>query len=83
MTIVSVQFKNRHSEGYGGKEYTYLADIPVSVGDIVNVPTKYGDSEAMVRKVDVPVTDIQCRVGELKHITEHGTPGSMFDSFLN
>lgn len=48
MSIVSVQFKSRYSGTYGGNEYAYYADVPVSKGDIVKVPTKFGDTEAKV-----------------------------------
>lgn len=83
MSIVSVQFKSRHSGTYGGSEYAYHADVPVSVGDIVKVPTKFGDTEARICRVDVPESEIPAWM-ELKHITEAATPGgSMFDEFFS
>ena len=83
MSIVSVQFKSRYSDTYGGKEYAYLSDVPVSEGDIVKVPTKFGDTEAKVCRVDVPESEIPAWM-ELKHITEAATPGgSMFDEFFS
>ena len=83
MSIVSVQFKSRYSGTYGGSEYAYYADVPVSKGDIVKVPTKFGESEAKVCRVDVPESEIPPYM-ELKHITEAATPGgSMFDEFLS
>ena len=83
MSIVSVQFKSRYSDTYGGNEYAYLADVPVSAGDIVKVPTKFGESEARVCRVDVPESEIPPYM-ELKHITEAATPGgSMFDEFFS
>ena len=82
MAIVQVQFKNRYSNTYSGNAYTYRADIPVQVGDIVKVPTKFGDSEARVCRVDVPESEIPAYM-ELKHIAEPATPGgSLFDAFF-
>ena len=83
MSIVSVQFKSRYNGTYGGNEYAYYADVPVSKGDIVKVPTKFGDTEAKVTRVDVPESEIPAWM-ELKHITEAATPGgSMFDEFFS
>lgn len=81
--IVQVNFKNRYGEGYGGMNYTYIADVPLKVGDIVKVPTKYGDSEAKVCRVNVPEDEIRHFCGELKHITEPATPGDLFNDFFN
>lgn len=82
MSIVSVQFKSRYSDTYGGKEYAYLSDVPVSEGDIVKVPTKFGDTEAKVARVDVPESEIPSYM-ELKHITEAATPGGdLFAGFF-
>ena len=81
--IVQVNFKNRYGEGYGGMNYTYIADVPLAVGDIVKVPTKYGDSEAKVCRVNVPENEFQHFKGELLHITEPATPGDLFSDFFN
>ena len=81
--IVQVQFKNRYGEGYGGMNYTYIADVPVSVGDIVKVPTRYGESEAKVCRVNVPENEIPSFCGELLHITSPATPGDLFNGFFN
>jgi hypothetical protein len=83
--LVQVQFENRANPGtFGGGAYTYIADHPVSVGDIVNVPTKYGERDARVVKTDVPVGDIQCRVGQLRHITAPAiSGGDLFSGFFD
>lgn len=82
--LVEVQFESRYKPGtYNGKAYTYIADVALVVGDIVKVPTKSGDSTARVCRIDVPITDIQCKVGELRHITEAPTvTGGIFDGFF-
>lgn len=80
--IVCVQFKSRYRDEYGGPAYTYRADVPLYVGDIVKVPTKYGDSEARVSRVGVPESELTFH-GELRHITEPATvSGGLFDEFL-
>lgn len=83
--LVAVQFKSRYKKDeYGGNEYTYIADVPLQVGDIVNVPTKFGTSDARVCRIDIPITELHCRVGELRHITEPGTPGGdLFHGFFD
>lgn len=81
--IVQVQFKNRFSGQYSGREYTYIADIPVQVEDIVKVPAGNGTSEAKIVRVDVPESEIPAWM-QLKHITEPASPsGSLFDEFFS
>ena len=81
--IVQVQFKRRFGDGYTDGKYAYIADVPVAVGDIVNVPTKYGSSEAKVCEVNVPENTIPAWCGELKHITEPASPsGGLFAGFF-
>ncbi len=83
--IVNVMYEDRNHPGYfAGAVYSYIADHPVIVGDIVKVPTKYGDREAKVVRVNVPVTEIQCRVGQLLHITEPSVAGAdLFAGFFD
>lgn len=83
MSIVQVQFKRRYDDTYGGRAYSYVADVPVSVGDIVKVPTANGDGEAKVCRVDVPESECGFPVDRLRHITEPATPaGSPFEGFF-
>lgn len=77
--LVAVQFRSRYKKDtFSGGEYTYISDVPLAVGDIVNVPTKFGTSEARVSRVDVQISEISCRVGQLLHITEAPTIGGLF-----
>lgn len=79
--LVAVQFRSRYNkDSYSEREFTYIADVPLAVGDIVKVPTKFGESEGRVSRVGVSIGEIQCRVGELKHITESPTVGGLFAS---
>lgn len=81
--LVQVQFRSRYGNGYGGAAYTYRAKVPLSVGDVVVVPTKFGDSEARVCRVDVPKAEVEKFHGELRHITQAATPGGgLFDDFF-
>lgn len=81
--IVQVQFRKSFGKGYGGTAYTYIADVPLKVGDIVNVPTRYGPSEAQVCRIDVPADEVPNTFGGLLHITECGAPSTLFDGFFN
>lgn len=82
--LVAVQFESRHRPGtYTGQEFTYIADVALQTGDIVNVPTKFGDRKACVSRIDVSIGEIQCRVGELRHITEAPiVGGDLFSGFF-
>lgn len=84
MTLVQVQFRDRTSGEFAGKEFSYIADVAVKKGDVVNVPTRYGNRDGCISRVDVPVGEIQCRVGELRHITDAPTPGGdIFKGFFD
>jgi hypothetical protein len=78
MDIVFVQFRRKHSkEKFSEKEYSFFADIPLNIGDLVYVPTKYGKGVAKVTKTDVQAYQVGCDLGLLKHITsftEEETP---------
>ena len=83
--FVQVNFKSLYSDGYGGRAYTYIADVPLEVGDVVKVPTATGESEAKVIRVNIPEEEARNGYrGEFRHIEESGTPGgSLFDDFFN
>lgn len=84
MALVSVQFRNGKSGQFSGREFSYIADVPLNTGDVVNVPTKYGTKEACVCRVNVPVLALQCKVGELRHIKEPAIPcGDLFNGFFD
>ena len=36
--LVQVQYRGRRSGRFEGDAYTYVADAPLEVGDVVNVP---------------------------------------------
>lgn len=82
--IVQVQFKSRFKkDGYGDKLYTYIADVPLAEGDIVTVPTRNGEGEARVARINVPETEVEPWMHDrLQHITSTGTVGNLFDEFF-
>lgn len=82
--LVQVQFKSKYGNDYGGRPYTYVADVPLLVGDIVKVPTANGDSDARVCRIDVPESECGFPIERLRHITEPATPGGgMFAGFFD
>lgn len=84
MDLVQVQFKSKYGDTYGGRPYTYAADVPLQVGDIVKVPTANGDGEAKVCRVNIPEDECGFPIEKLRHITEPATPGgNLFSGFFD
>lgn len=82
--MVNIKFRDGKTGEFSGREFSYIADVPLHKGDVVNVPTKYGAREACISRVGVPIKEIQCRVGELRHITEPATTGGdIFKGFFD
>ena len=83
--LVKVRFESYRNPGtFDGGAYTYIADQPLAVGDIVNCPTRYGERSAQVVRTDVPLEDVECRIGQLEKITGPAIPGGdLFASFLD
>lgn len=52
-SIVTVQYKDRKSDDFKGDEYSYYNEIPLQVGQIVKVPTRFGNTEARVSKINI------------------------------
>mgnify|MGYP000852617231 FL=1 len=54
--IVGVKFESKFKPGtFYGNEYSYyvVEGLDLKVGDIVQVPTKYGDGRAMVTRTGI------------------------------
>ena len=85
MNLVQVQFKSRYSNSFEGTAYTYVADVPVAVGDIVTVPTSKGDGEAKVCRVNIPETELPkwLTPDKLRHITKPAVVGDAFAGFFD
>lgn len=60
--IIQAQFKNARGDGWTEKTYAYRCEIPVQVGDLVEVPNKDGPKVVRVAEVDVPETSIASNV---------------------
>ena len=85
MNLVQVQFKSRYSSTFEGTAYTYIADVPVAVGDIVTVPTRKGEGEAKVCRVNMPETELPkwLRPENILHITKPAVAGDAFAGFFD
>jgi len=83
--LVQVQFRDRRTGEFGGVNYTYIADVPVAVGDVVTVPTANGDGEARISRVDVPQSELPARLtpDRIRHITAPATAGDVFAGFFD
>lgn len=59
--IVGVQYEDRfEKKTFTGREYSYYSAIDdLEVGDIVEVPTKYGKSIAMVSRINIDKKEIE------------------------
>ena len=72
---VAVRYKNRYSGEFTGNEYTYFTEIPLTVGTLVNCPTKYGVSLAKVTRIGVDIMTIPLAVrNSMKTITKEDLP---------
>ncbi|WP_418710783.1 hypothetical protein [Allofournierella sp.] len=76
MDIVAVQYEARMEPGvFGGREYTYFAEVPLQMGDVVHVPTKFGSSLARVVRVGIPEYRVDDKVKQImRHITNKPVP---------
>lgn len=70
--IVGVKYRNKKTDKYEGRSYTYYCDLPVKIGELVVAPTSTGDSIAMIYKVDIPESSVDAKVlAALKTITSY------------
>lgn len=68
--IVTVKYEDDiYIKTFSGPEYTYYTTIPLSVGNIVKAPTKFGVSNALVTKVNIPEEKIETFKKTVKTIT--------------
>lgn len=56
--IIKVQFKNRFTGEYSGAEYSYYAEEDLQVGDEVTVPTKFGEAEGKITRINVSELEV-------------------------
>ena len=68
--IVMVKYEDNFCPRiFQGKEYSYYTDQELSIGNLAEVPTKYGLKIAMITKIDVPETEIEKIKPYMKTIT--------------
>jgi len=61
--LVSVQYQSKDDpELYAGREYTYIAGIDLSVGELVIAPVGKDESVARVSAVNVPESKVDERI---------------------
>lgn len=60
LNIVGVKYEDKFEKKiFSGKEYSYYTEMDLEIGDIVEVPTRYGKSVAMVTRTNIPESEIE------------------------
>lgn len=58
--IVSVKYEDKYTpKTFSGRAYSYFSSIELKVGDIVEAPTKFGNSIARVSEINIPESKIR------------------------
>lgn len=69
--IVSVKYEDNYTpKVFGGRAYCYYTAIPLQVGDLVVVPTAYGEKIARVSEINIDEWKIENIKSFLKLIIE-------------
>ena len=67
--IVGVKYQSKYdSQNFEGKMYSYYTNIKLDIGDIVIVPTDYGEKYAIVSRINVLEQEIEAFKDRLKTI---------------
>lgn len=68
--IISVKYEDKEiPKTFSGKAYSYFSSIPLKVGDIVEAPTKFGNSIARVSEINISEEKIEYIKPYMKVIT--------------
>lgn len=61
LEIVGVKYEDKFKkQTFSGREYSYYSDIKdINVGDVVEVPTRYGKSVAQVVRTNIDEKEIE------------------------
>lgn len=60
LNIVGVKYEDKFKKKtFSGREYSYYSDIDLEIGDIVEVPTRYGKSIAQVTRTNIDEKEIE------------------------
>ena len=58
--IIMVKYEdNFYPRTFNGKEYSYYTNISLNIGDLTEVPTKYGSKIAKITRINVPENEIK------------------------
>lgn len=58
--IVGVKYEDKfEKKTFTGREYSYYTELDLEVGDIVEVPTRYGKSIAQVTRTNIDKKEIE------------------------
>ncbi len=69
MNIISVKYEDKYiPKTFGGKAYSYYANTDVDIGDLVLVPTTYGEKIAIVSEINIPEQKVESIKPYLKTI---------------
>ena len=66
LNIIKCRFL-KDGEPYG-REYSYLTQKPVAVGDVVEVETQRGVADVVVTAINVPEAEVESFKDKLKYI---------------
>lgn len=67
--IISVKHEDKFiPKTFSGKVYIYYSLVDVNVGDLVIVPTSYGDKMARVSEINIPKNKVEMIKPYLKYI---------------
>ena len=71
MNIISVKYEDNYEpKTFGGKAYSYYSNTNVNIGDLVRVPTAYGEKIAIVSEVNIPEQKVESIKPYLKTIID-------------
>ncbi len=69
--IISVKYEDKYiPKTFSGKAYSYYTNIDVNIGDLVRVPTVYGEKIAIVSEVNIPEQKVESIKPYLKTIID-------------
>lgn len=75
-TIISVKYIKGEGESQtiSEREYSYFCEVPVEIGEILDVPVRGTWSKAVVSKINIPEKDVESIILFLKTITVKERP---------
>lgn len=83
MDIVKVKYYSETTKAYSDREYSYLSENGLKVGDIVTVPVRDTTGKAMVTAVNVPESEVAAFKDKLKVIPAAATEAKPIDRTIN